>query len=372
MSTPTETVHGSTGQLANTLENPEVARLQSQINKLKKTENHLRSEEDKWNNRSAKLTIAGVITTGLFAFAVWFSSREATGASIAARPAAEQLEIKEARIRSILDTEADAKIAVAQREGATANQQAQQAISGAEQARRETALARVEAARIGERALVLEHETEELRTKNLAVQSALEEERLRRVQLAASLSARTFQDQSGAIQRLSSFQPMPVIFEYPDQPEPTKTAQQIAFVFRELNWPISRHRVDSMMIRPGISVKAGVLFQGDANPEAIRKRATQVRIGDNVAETVSEILAGSGLVLNEAFPDDTGLYPPGVLIISVGEKPNPEAEKALEQLGVPEATVAKLPNGGSFAAKGNSVAIPDELEPIPARNKSRP
>ena len=109
-------------------------------------------------------------------------------------------------------------------------------------------------------------QAEELKKQNLQTQSDLlaanqnlEEERRKRVELAASLLDRDFFDQSGAAARLVPFPPMSVIFEYVDEHEPKKMAEQINFIFESLlHWSTWRRSVNEETIEDGVSISVGM------------------------------------------------------------------------------------------------------------------
>lgn len=210
-----------------------------------------------------------------------------------------------------------------------------------------------EANSAGEHTAVLEGEAASLRRQaakltreNLATESHLteanqeiENERRKRVELAASLLPRDFFDQSGAISKLAPFPPMSAVFEFIDEHEPTAMAEQINFVLETLHWSTSRKLVNQIFIRDGISISVGVDLEHFLSPRTspenflrLFEMYSQKRsIGETTARASREGIRKCGIdaeIGNGVF----GL-PPTTLLIEVGPKPNHALEATLKELG---------------------------------------
>ena len=190
---------------------------------------------------------------------------------------------------------------------------------------------------------------EDLRKANNEAAANLETEVRKRIALAISLLDRNFRDQSGAMAELSTFPRASVVFEYLDERETIKTAEQINFVLSELQWKASRKRgFEMFMMRDGITVSIGRVGMDTARVlDSFRLQ--------KVCEAFKNALQHSGLDATVGPP--VLEVPLNTIVISVGAKPNHVLEDALKELG-------KLPHA---AMEGNRRSIPEEIA-APCKN----
>ncbi len=257
------------------------------------------------------------------------------------------------RISKIESKDKDGKIADANKAAGDANDRAKSAEKGAADA--------------NERAERLSLETEELRKTNLATEATIETERQKRVALAASLLPRDFFDQSVAINLLAKFPQMPVVLVYVDESEPRHAAEQIAFVFNMLRWPYSRLRVHETFINSGVTVGMGTKHSPEESAEFLRKRTE----GREVSAAIVAGLQNSSIEAKEGFAAGDAEVPFNTLVVSVGLKPNREAEEALKELGNPRSRApltAGLPGAGNFFGSSR-VSIPERAPNPPTSSK---
>ncbi len=214
----------------------------------------------------------------------------------------------------------------------------------------------------------------ELNRQNLATDAKLEEEKTKRLNLAASLLERTFADQSGAIARLTGIPPMEAVFEFPDEREPRKMAEQINFVLTNLHWTTSRRRRDNESTIPdGVTISLGMVGNVEeflpkgATIDERRKLVPRIL---GIPKELRDVLRGSGIgaetgPLMRARED----LPPSTVLIRVGPKPNPLVEETLRELGPqPEPTplsgnigkMVKVAPGSSAFIKGARTPIPEQ------------
>jgi hypothetical protein len=102
-----------------------------------------------------------------------------------------------------------------------------------------------------QRGLASDLETE--KSKSEAAAKELESEKDKRAKLAASLLPRNFWNQSGAIAKLAGLPPMKVVFEFTDEGEPRRTAEQINSVLNFIHWAAVR-RCTTDSIDDGIAI----------------------------------------------------------------------------------------------------------------------
>jgi len=221
---------------------------------------------------------------------------------------------------------------------------------------------------------------DDLLKKYNAAERALEVERRKRLALAASLLPRKFADQSGAIARLKDIPPREAVFEFPDEREPRKTAEQINFVLANLHWTTWRRRTDKESEIPdGITVSTGMVGHVEfpnGTSESERRRLLP-RILE-ISRELSECIKTSGGIDAEGRYDPwpiRGNLPPETLLIRVGPKPNPLVEETLRELGPQlqptpltgsSGGMIKVMPGSTFHASGVRTPI---AEQPPPRNK---
>jgi hypothetical protein len=220
---------------------------------------------------------------------------------------------------------------------------------------------------------------EQLRKANNEAAANLEQEKQKRLELAASLLDREFNDQSGAIGKLSRFGPISVVFEYLPEKEPTKMAEQINSVVNAVGWPSGARHGNEWSIRDGVTISLG--FGTPPSPTSSGPPADWRRWGDlvsgqeeetrNAAEVLREQLQADGIDARIGAPNE---LPIDTLVIQVGEKPNHALENAIRELGGRKQATPLGP--GRIFISGGRLSIRDGIPPSrypvaapPARNK---
>jgi hypothetical protein len=249
-----------------------------------------------------------------------------------------------------LQTIADLEIAELTREAGNARTSAESAASAASNATTSAHEAGVEAEKAQQRVRELAKQADELQNEVIAANGRVEQlrkannesaanlelEKNKRVHLAASLLDRRFADQSGAIATLSGLPPMQAVFEFPDEREPRRMAEQINFVLTDLNWTTWRRRGNESTIQDGITISTGmvgIVELPKETPESERKGLAQRIL--NISSELSDCLKRSGIDAqyeSEPFAIRGDLTATTVLI-RVGYKPNTVVEETLRELG---------------------------------------
>ena len=118
-----------------------------------------------------------------------------------------------------------------------------------------------EAGKAQRKADIVGERADDLLAKYTAAAANIESEKNKRLALAASLLDREFHDQSGAMAELSRFPPTQVVFDFSDDKEPTKIAEQINFVISGAqHWPMAwRKQNDEKVFWEGIAISPGTL-----------------------------------------------------------------------------------------------------------------
>jgi hypothetical protein len=179
---------------------------------------------------------------------------------------------------------------------------------------------------------------EELRKANNKAAADLEDEKKKRLKLAASLLPRDFWNQSGALAKLANVKPPSwVVFEYPDEHEVIRTAEQINFVLRLLPspWRTGRRHGNEDQVSDGIRISVGHKFDPPSSSDLTNSMnfLRRVKFGDAKAAALKQSLLDSGIeaeLANEAQD-----LPPEALLVRVGTKPNHALESAIKELGMP-------------------------------------
>ncbi len=172
-----------------------------------------------------------------------------------------------------------------------------------------------------------------LQDANIAAQTDLENEKKKRLQLAASLLPRYFFDQSGAIAALRKFSPPSlIIFEYLEEHEVRDTAQQINAVFNTLKWEAWRCHEGEDSIKDGvwISFSSSRKHAPDMDSAAFLREIESQR---ELANSLKQSLIASGIEAETEMSIEAEQFSLGTLVIRVGPKPNREVEIALRELG---------------------------------------
>jgi len=217
---------------------------------------------------------------------------------------------------------------------------------------RETARINVELAQANGR-------VEALRQQNNESAAKIEDEKRKRVELAASLLPRDFWDQSWAIAKLSKFPIMKVQFEFVGEREPRRRSEQIYGMLTTVGWRGSRRHVLDDLIPDGIRISPGnalpsmpIMLTPQARAEIMGTYWQQVETGKAVAEVLRDSLKRCSIDAEtggSAFdlPTDT-------LLIEVGLQPNHVLEETLKELGPREPTLL-----GHVKLGSNSASIPE-------------
>jgi len=248
---------------------------------------------------------------------------------------------------------------------ALATQEAGGAKTSAERASLAASSAGDSAKEVGRQAHELQNEVieankriEQLRKDNNEAEAKLEAEKVKRLELAASLLPRDFRDQSGAIAKLSGFPPVLVFFEYLDEREVTSIGEQINFVAVGLHWKSSRFRKHGRPPEDGIKISAGTgsLPRLLSDPTGIEQQK-QLDTTVGLCRVLAKVLQDSGLDAEFAYPSSN--VPIGTILISIGPKPNHAVEEAIRELGKPP---GPTPLNG-FKAAGNRISISEASDP---------
>lgn len=249
-------------------------------------------------------------------------------------------------------TEADQKAGNAAKSAKTADDKAQAADASAGKAQSK-------ANAVGKQAA-------DLLAKYTAAESELEEEKRKRLAVAASLLPRRFRDQSGALNVLKNLPTVNVVFEFLDEGEIEHTAKQINWVIADLNWKSSRRHCHEFFIREGVTVSPGsapppsrvgepAAQQAKEFTEFWDKQATAKRISESLVVVLnhSDIDAKLG-ILGYDLPADT-------ILISIGPKPNRASEETIKELARPSPTPREMGANvvGGILESGNEADIPD-------------
>jgi hypothetical protein len=206
----------------------------------------------------------------------------------------------------------------------------------------------------------------------------LEDEKKKRLELAASLLPRDLCEQYGPGAVISRFPGRRVIFEYVSEKEPRRLAEQIAWVFMTIrshdssHWSVRRRAVDEDAIQDGVYIMSGWASQSLPNaltPEerqrAIEEFNFRKSSGMKLAVTLRDALTRCGIeatagedTFAELDPHNDGV-PADALVIRIGSKPNRALESTIRELGP---FPLSLPPGSNVAV-GNLFLIPDESTP---------
>ena len=157
---------------------------------------------------------------------------------------------------------------------------------------------------------------------------ALEEEKKKRVDLAASLLPRILIDQNGASKKLALLPKMTVVLEFSNESEPRAMAEQLNFVFESVGWKTLRRKRDESVIREGITISEGAM----PSP-SYELFDEQRKIAGEAATALVQLLGESQIDASNSPTAEAFDLPPTNLLVRVGIKPNHELEKTLGALG---------------------------------------
>jgi hypothetical protein len=193
--------------------------------------------------------------------------------------------------------------------------------------------------------------------KQRAAERSLESEKRKRVELAASLLPRDFWNQSGAISKLAGLPVMKVVFEFTDEGEPRRTAEQINNVLNFVHWTAVR-RCTTESIDDGVTI-----WPPGLRPEEARIIVPLLQQATDIADALRDALNDSGIESRVRPTGPVENIPLDTLIVRIGAKPNREAEGALKELGPPP----KATPLGGITMSNNRLGISWEKEPATCR-----
>lgn len=248
--------------------------------------------------------------------------------------------VGDARVNSVdadLDRVNQVILKRAQKDANTAEQAAINAQGASCIAQKKADAAGVDAGKANASALLAQaHATEigsELATEVIREQAAeqrLEDEKVKRLKLAASMRPRGIDDDTGAIKMLASTKPVPVFISYLNEHEPRETAEQIAYLLNRLGWPVWGLSYDTGAEISGIAIDSGIRNSMLPLPQMSNWRW---RVEDAKKELRST-LNNSGLKIAESGTCEANLhFPQTVIVICVGPQDTAEIDEAVRELG---------------------------------------
>jgi hypothetical protein len=164
-------------------------------------------------------------------------------------------------------------------------------------------------------------------------ESKLETEKRNRVKLALRmLPTRVFWNQSGAINALSEFPKMEVIFEYGQEGDEESLAEQINFVASRVRW-VTWHRPPTLSFPASDAFGVKIFTGGKSFP----KPPLRLPASESVAGILQSYLRKGGVEtqIGDQFFEPERELPPDTILISVGPKPMISLEDAMTELGEP-------------------------------------
>jgi hypothetical protein len=213
-------------------------------------------------------------------------------------------------------------------------------------------------------------QADDLLRKYVEAAQKLEDEKRKRLALAASLLPRTFPDQSGAAAKLIKFPaPNSVLLKYRDDEDSTSMAEQInAVTLGILRWNSCRLRESEAGIATGVTCRPALahpLGSPPYTPDDWRKAQEQKVAANNLCSAVVNVLQGSGVDAKVGFT--TSRIPPRSIEIDVGSKPNRAAEETIRELATPSSEPTLL---GNFLMDNSRQAILGGEPPPPTIDKN--
>jgi hypothetical protein len=208
-------------------------------------------------------------------------------------------------------------------------------------------------------------------TRERTAEQDLEVEKKKRLDLAASLLPRRICEQNGPARAVSQFPKRKVLFEYVNEREARRLAQEIAWVFRFAGYQnIARRRVNEDLIDDGVYIIHGWLplqLSADLDTKDRQKltdefnarTSTESKVANALRDALMacEIEASSEKdTFGDMDPSNDGISE-DTLIIRIGSKPNRALEATIRELGPLHLSIPP----GSDVAIGNRVMIPDEI-----------
>jgi hypothetical protein len=163
----------------------------------------------------------------------------------------------------------------------------------------------------------------------------LEEEKGKRVELAASVLGREFTDQGEATDRLSQLSPVPVYFEFLSENEPKRIAEEMNFVLNAAGWLTAK--LPNEPLWDGVMIEVGSkasLPPTTASPEQLKawdnkeKELTSIALCD--AKALVQILESQGIESSLGSSADPS--PVGTLLVMIGANSNRAWERSLREL----------------------------------------
>jgi hypothetical protein len=112
----------------------EVQSLKNDIHALETSLQSSRNRQDGWNGWYLRLGVAALVLATLLGIASWVCQKKASGIEYSSRPTVDNLALKNARLREVLDHEAQLEVAKAQQDAFDASTRAGRAEQGAGEA----------------------------------------------------------------------------------------------------------------------------------------------------------------------------------------------------------------------------------------------
>ena len=202
-----------------------------------------------------------------------------------------------------------------------------------------------------------------------AAEKQIEDERVKRLKLAASLAPRQILDSTGIANELQSMSPRRVILVYADEREIKDLATQFAGVFTLLHWQFFRASVsedDLSRLPDGVSVSFGQEIDRALKSDEEYKEINESWANDHLKESVAKAFSSHGVEVTPTFTPTSGIREPvSTMIVEIGRKPEKEAEDAIRELGpLPKPTPFTGDGHGIIAVRNGSIRTL-RVSPIP-------
>ena len=255
----------------------------------------------------------------------------------------------------------DALFLLLSKEAGDAQKSAHGAAADASTAKEDARISGIAADKAQQKADAVAKQADDLLNKYVEAAANLEKEKVKRLELAASLLPRRFWDQSGAIGKLREFPPVSLIFEFPDEEETKSTAEQINFVASNLHWQTCRRRGYTMPLREGIEIlPARFRMANPTDRNAWEAWGRWDSTATALCGALEKALQGSGI--DAECEIGTHQLPPNTVLVRVGPKTNHVLEEAIKELARPS-TPTEIQQGNiRERLGGNRMPIP-EAEP---------
>ena len=210
-----------------------------------------------------------------------------------------------------------------------------------------------------------------------AAEKQLEEEKAKRLKLAASLLPRQIFDSTGtANQLLSISPPRRVVLAYLNESEPRDLTEQIAGIGNLLHWNVFRRPILEDDLPNGVCIFPGKSRSTEITPGEERDRAAHTMWDtQKFAESLAAVLTRQGIASRASFvgciPSPEIDEPSDTLVIEIGRKPEYEAEEAIHELGPAPQITPFAGTPGKGAKIGTERIILTSI-PLEDQNGARP